>query len=331
VRVERRRAAGQSLRGRSEGPALSDIGAIRLVTIGVSDLARSLALYQGVLGLTIEEDRPAPPELLAAWGVGGSARIVELSSAGYPVGRLRLVEYDPPATAHVRRDLPGEADSGTDIGPKAIDFYPAKPVDEAARELEAAGYPPRSNPIRHQEGGIESNELLFTGPDGEAFLIMEGDHGAMRRGGLEAPFSEIATVSVIAGDLEPSRRLYGEAFALHAEIDVEIPEEQRDIVADLTGVPPGTRCHFLVYMEHDEPSGKYLLVHFFDASTRRLTGRMQPGKLGISLYTHEVDDLARFLHAPELVVERGPAVVEGRRLVLARGPNEELFELVERA
>jgi catechol 2,3-dioxygenase-like lactoylglutathione lyase family enzyme len=305
------------------------VGPIRLVTLGVSRMERSLELYRDLLGLTVERDGEAPPALLEAWGVGGSARIVELSCRGYPVGRLRLVEYDPPATTYVRRDRPGERDSVLDIGPRAIDFYPARPVPEALAELEAAGYVAKSRPVLHAEGHIQSREVTFYGPDGEAVLIMEGEHGEMWRDFSPAPYSEIPTVSVTCADLDATRALYGGAFGLEAALDVEVPAGQRDLVCVLTGAPPGTRIHFLVYKEPGEPSGKYLFVHFYGASEKPLAGGMRPGHLGISLYTHEVDDLERYRGSPGLRVERGPAEVEGRRLALARGPNEELFELVE--
>ena len=309
---------------------MSAAGPLLALTLGVSDVERSLRLYRDTLGLRVESDGPASPERLRLWGLP-AARVVELSCEGYPVGRLRLLQAAPPATAAVRLDGPGGPDSSADIGPKAVDFYPpgGRTVADAVAELQAAGYPPRSRPVPHSEGGIESNELLFTGPDGEPFLVMEGSHGDMRRGGHSA-YSEVATVSVIGGDVDESIALYGSAFGLRLDLDAVVPDADRDAVCELVGVPPGTGIRFLVFREPGEPSGKYLLVHFSGAPARRLAGRMRPGALGLALFTHEVSGLDALAAAPGLRVESGPLVVDGRRTLLARGPSEELFELVER-
>ena len=309
---------------------MSAAGPIAAVTLGVGDMERSLRLYRDLLGLRVDADGPLSPERARLWGVAGG-RLVELSCDGYPVGRLRLLQAEPPATAAVRLDGRGGPDSPADIGPKAVDFYPpdGRTVADCVVELEAAGYPPRSRPVPHAEGGIESNELLFDGPDGEPFLVMEGSHGDMRRYG-HSSYSEVSTVSLIVEDVEASAAVYEAAFGLHREIDATVPDEVRDAVCELVGVPAGTGVRFLVFREPGEPSGKVLLVHFTGAGGRRLTGRMRPGALGVVLLTHEVDGLDALTETPGLRVESGPLVVDGRRTLLARGPNEELFELVER-
>lgn len=318
------------------------VGAIRAVTVGVSDVERALGLFRDVMGLQVESDVEAPPELVAAWQLPPDSRVrlVELSCAGYPVGRLRLAQYEPPAEGLVRGDFEGGGDSGTDIGPKAIDFYTHKPVAEAMVELEAAGCRARSHPIYYQVGEIVTEEVVLTGPDGVPMLVMYGHRhppSSMRMTGSHCTYSEIPTVSVVCGDLAESRRFYGELLGLQVGTDAEISAELRDVVCVLTGVPHGSRIHMLVYQQSDEPSGKYLLVHFFAASKRRLAGRMRPGHLGVSLYTHDVEHLAGIegrLRQAGIEIISGPVEVNagraGRyRVLLARGPNEELFELRE--
>ncbi|GIW07591.1 MAG: hypothetical protein KatS3mg060_2396 [Dehalococcoidia bacterium] len=318
-----------------------NLGAMRSVTVGVRDIDEALRLFRDVIGLRVEHDVVAGADLALAWGLaaGTTVRLVELSCGGYPTGRLTLAHYDPPATEAVRLDATGGPDSPTDIGPKAIDFYVHKPIAEAVAEIEAAGYPPRSRPIRHQIGDVESEEVVLTGPDGVPFLIMIGHRhpasGMRTTGPTCGSYSEVATTSVVAGDLTASRRFYGEGLGLVAGTDAEVPDDLRDFVDDLTGVPHGTRIHFLVYQEEGEPSGKYLLVHFFEASRRRLTGRMRPGHLGVSLFSHDVGDLEaalRQLSAAGGAIVAGPSDVDlgsmgQRRIALVRGPNEELFEL----
>ena len=82
---------------------MSAAGPLLALTLGVSDVERSLRLYRDTLGLRVESDGPASPERLRLWGLP-AARVVELSCEGYPVGRLRLLQAAPPATAAVRLD-----------------------------------------------------------------------------------------------------------------------------------------------------------------------------------------------------------------------------------
>jgi len=195
--------------------------------------------------------------------------------------------------------------------------------------------------VRHVVGDTESEECLFSGPDGVPLLIMVGhrhSRAELRPGCLDAgPYSEIATISVVAGDLDASRAFYEGILGFRAIVDAETGREHLGRVNRLTGVPDQTRIPFLLYASPGEASGKILLVHFFERTGRRLTGRMRPAHLGFSLLTHETDDLDA-LHRALLAGGHGvltpPTPVSGwpgdRRVMLAEGPNEELFEFYQR-
>ena len=318
------------------------VGAMRLATVGVTDMQQALGLFRDIMRLKVERRGPVPRALLKAWRVPGTvnAHMAELSCKGYPMGRLRLVEFDPTPTQKVRLDH-GSAnpDSGTDVGIKALDFYVADPILPSVRKIEAAGYSFRSRPVKHQIGENISEECLFSGPDGVPILIMVGHkHAAssLRPGSPDGPFSEIPTISVVAGDLAKTRAFYEGVLGLTATTDAETGDAYRDLVDDLTGVPRGTRVHFLMYTQKGEASGKILLVHFFDRTGKRLTGRMKPGNLGFSLLTHDTDDVNALytrLRAVGADVVTPPTLVEGDgapyRVMLAKGPNEEMFEFVQ--
>jgi catechol 2,3-dioxygenase-like lactoylglutathione lyase family enzyme len=312
------------------------VGAIECVTVGVSDAQAALALYRDVFKLRIDQLAAVPAARSAAWGLPPdvSATCLELSCAGYPVGRLRLLATDLADPGHVRQDLDGESDSPYDIGPKAMDFYPPTTVAEAIEELEAAGFPARSRPVAHEEGGLASHELLFTGPDGVGVLVMEGEHGDLWRDRAPAAgYSEVSTLAIIGADPEATTRFYAEGLGLTCALDVTPPAEAADPIAEIAGMARGTRLRLLLFRESGEPSGKVLVVHPVDAPGPRLRDRMRPGRIGIALATVRVDDLdaaiARTTRAGG-VVERGPVAVETGRVALLRGPNEELFELDER-
>ena len=308
------------------------------VTVGVSDMEESLGLFRDVMGLKVESDGQAPRALLDAWGLPGNvtARLVELTCRGYPAGHLRLAQYSPAATEAVRLDHgAGAVDSSTDIGPKAIDFYVPAPMSAAVEAISSAGYAFRSEPIRYELGDIESEECLFSGPDGVPALLMIGHRHppeSMRELPDGVRFSEIATTSVVCADPEAARRLYCDALGMEPGTDAWVPEENLDLARRLTGVATATAMHFLVLAAPGEPSGKLLFVHFAGAPGKRLTGRMRPGKLGVNLFSYAASDLDATLEKAREAggtLLRGPTQVGETRVALMLGANEELLELTE--
>lgn len=316
------------------------ISGMTFATLGVSDLEHTLRLYRDVMGLKQERRYALEAALLHAWRVpaGTRAEAVELSCKGYPMGQLRLVQFTPHGAQRVRHDSgAGATDTGVDIGPKAIDFYVRAPIDAAIAKLEAFGLRRRSNPVLHQVDDVVSEELLFSGPDGVPLLLMVGHvHPAssLRPGSPHGEFSEIATISIVAGDPADSRRFYGDALGMRLLQETQTTAEHQDKVNELTGTPRGTRIHWLIYAGADEPSGKILLVHFFERTGKRLADRMRPGNLGFSLMTHQTPDVDATVasvarHGFTVVTPPGAVVAANavHRIALVRGPNEELLEL----
>jgi catechol 2,3-dioxygenase-like lactoylglutathione lyase family enzyme len=316
------------------------VSAIHVCTVGVSDLDHSLALFRDAMKLRVEREGEFSSDELRAYRLPPTttARFFELSAAGYPVGRLRLVHYLPQAEGHVRSDHDG-GDSGTDVGSKAIDFYVANPIAPRVAEIERAGYVFRSPPVRHLVGETESEECLFSGPDGVPVLIMVGHRHRdveLRPGCLSGPYSEIATISVVTASPEASRAFYEDVLGWGSLADAETGAAHQASVNNLTGVPAGTRVRFCLYAAAGEASGKILIVHFFERTGKRLVDRMRPGRLGFSLMTHACDDIdalhARLLAGGYTIFTPPTSVRTGgaeRRVLLAKGPNEELFEFME--
>jgi len=308
------------------------------VTVGVSDMDESLGLFRDVMGLQLDSDGEAPRALLDAWGLPQevTARLVELSCRDYPAGHLRLAQYSPAPTEAVRLDHgPGALDSSTDIGPKAIDFYVPPPMTAAVEAITGAGYAFRSEPIRYELGDIESEECLFSGPDGVPALLMIGHRHppeSMRELPAGVRFSEIATTSVVCADPDAARRLYCDVLGMEPGTDAWVPEENLHLARRLTGVATATGMHFLVLSAPGEPSGKLLFVHFAGVPSKRLTGRMRPGKLGVNLFSYAVGELDATLEKAceaGATLLRGPSQVGEKRIALLLGANEELLELTE--
>jgi hypothetical protein len=117
-------------------------------------------------------------------------------------------------------------------------------------------------------------------------------------------------------------------------VDAEVGDEFRDLACTLTGIPAGSRIHYLLYQDPNEPSGKILLVHFFGLAAARIAGAMHPSRLGVALYTHTTRDIAalqRRLTAVGAKIEHEPREVDGSTRMLVRGPNAELFEFIASA
>lgn len=320
------------------------VGAIESVMIGVSRLDEALELFHALMQLQVDARFALSDSARAAWRLAADVRgeVVELSCAGYPAGRVRLVQYAPVPTRRVRvHHGPGPLDGATDVGPKAVDFYVPAPMQQWYDAIVARGYVPRSTPVTHEVGETKSEEFVFWGPDGVPLLLMVGHrHSAAEMRALPpgTNFGEVATISVVGADLARTRHYYERVLGLVPIVNTETAEEFRELANRLTGVPPETRTHWLLYAEPGEPGGKILVVVFTPSHGKRLEGRMRPGHLGFSLLTHLADDLDA-LHARLQAAGHGvfqpPVEIEWngarRRVLLAHGPNEELFEFVERA
>jgi catechol 2,3-dioxygenase-like lactoylglutathione lyase family enzyme len=321
------------------------ISAIESVTLGVRDLEAALALFRDRMGYQVELDVRASVSLLSAWKlpVHEDVRLVSLSAEGHPWGRIRLAHGPGTQGTATRLDHgPGATDRPTDVGPKALDIYTGPPIGQAVESLAASGCTARGKPERFEIGHNDTEEVIVSGPDGVPLLLMVGHShlpGNRRFAPAAGHFSEVATLSVIAADLDASRRFYEEALGyVHEATDVELRGEHRDAACRLFGVPEGTRVHMALYRERRQASGKVVLVHFYDRTTGPLAHPMRPGQLGISLIScrcNSLDALSTRLGRAggqvESVIQHA-AVDDGTpcRVMLVRGPNGELFEFVER-
>lgn len=311
--------------------------ALQFVTLGVPSLDEAQALYVDTMGYVPETEYRVGTELEQAWLLpsGSRARVIEISCRGYAAGRIRLLQSPLSEPAFVRRDHGTNApDTPLDIGPKAIDFYVADPIQNALATLRSAGLATRSDPVRYEIDGMESEEVLLTGPGEVPLLLMVGHthtSDSMRPISRSGPFSEVATVSVVCGDPKQSRQFYEGVLGLESRIQAYVEEQHQDLVCRLTGAPSGTRMYFQLYGAAGEPSGKVLLVHFENTGAKRLTQRMRPGNLGFSMMSFAADDLAGVVsraRAMGLDILSGPAATAAdRQTLLIRGPNEECVEV----
>lgn len=320
------------------------ISGIECVTLGVRDLDAALALFRDVFGWRVESDTRASVSLLSVWGLRPyeDVRLVELSCDGYAFGRVRLAQFPVPAAVTRRDHGPDATDRPTDVGPKALDLYVAPPIEVALEVLAAAGCRSRGPAVRFAIKDSVTEEALLTGPADVPLLLMVGHrHPKRAQRAVPAPrrTSEVATVSVIAGDLDATRRFYGAGLGLAADgVDGELVGEDRELVCRLMGVPSDTRVSLVLFRDPAQPSGKVLAVHFHDRAGPPLAHPMRPGNLGICLFSSRCPNLEALRerlqaggvreHLPISHVALGDGMPA--RVMFARGPNGELFEFVER-
>ena len=321
------------------------ISGIECVTLGVQDLDVALHLYRDICGFRVESDTRAAVSLLSVWGLPpySDVRLVELSSDGYAFGRIRLAAFADGAGPATRRDHgPDATDLPTAAGPKALDLYVAPPLGDTVGILAASGCTLRAGPIRFVVRDADSEEALLTGPGDVPLLLMVGHRHpvrAQRKEPASGRTGEVATVSVVVADLAATRRFYADGLGLHGvDIDDELQGAERERVCQLFGVPPDTRVTLVLFRDPAQPSGKVLGVHFHERTTAALAHPMQPGNLGINLFSTrcahlevlrerlQANGLAEHLPITHVALGDGmPA-----RVMLARGPNGELFEFIER-
>jgi len=295
--------------------------------------------------MTVESDTRASVSLLSLWGLRPheDVRLVELSCAGYAFGRIRLALFPAPLDRSTRRDAGQNApDAPTDVGPKALDLYMAPPLGSAAQALIAAGCRPYGGPVRFHVRDMDTEEVMLSGPEDVSLLLMVGHKHpahAQREPPQHAHTSEVATVSVVTADLAATRRFYVEGLGLAADgIDDRLTGVAARDVRRLFGVTDPGDVSLVMLRDPEQPSGKILAVQFHGAPDHRLQNPMRPGNLGIALFSTRCPGLETLRdrltaagqteYLPILHVALGDGMPA--RVMLARGPNGELFEFIER-
>lgn len=139
--------------------------------VGTADLEASLRLWRNTLGL-----RPAAPQgdtlsahqLECLWLLpeGVITQCQMLETPGAPGGALLLVEF-PPGTGAIRADA-----AVTDLCPKNLDVNVVD-LPARARELQAAGYRLRSEPVAYAIGELRVREVQIPVEDDVNLVLAE--------------------------------------------------------------------------------------------------------------------------------------------------------------
>ena len=308
---------------------------IQIVTIGVRDLARARAFYEGLFGYACIAEGAVPEPCRAAWGVpaGIGARVATLARVGAdgPVmrGMLRLLECTP-SGEHAW----GGYQRYFDYGHYALNI---RVPDIRAKwpEILAAGAKPKSGPTHWVvEPGMEAWDSLSWDPDGTLVDVyqMIGRESVFKP--IDGLATEIETVAIHTSDADRTRAFY-------TGLGYSIFFDRR--ITDLSAffhLPSHVALRDVNLMKPERSTvGRIEIVQYEGLPGERVGHKARPPNLGIlwiSFETSALDAARREVSA--LGATDIGAVVAGEvpgigaaRLFMADGPDGERLEFMERA
>lgn len=269
---------------------------IKLVTMGVIDLDRSIAFYADALGLEeISRTRVDHEAVEEAWRVpqGIDGRYAVMGISGIDSGMLRLVEWTPSGD-HVWAP-PAAAQ---DLGPYAVNFR-VKEIHAAWDLLGQSGAREKAKPIYWElEQNFAAWDSRCYDPDGtmlEVFQVV----GEIERTLGPFPYGHDATeaqsVTIHCSDARRSSAFYT-ALGFEPLYDRVIEHAWA-----FFSLPAGTRIHNVnLIMPGDRPNGRIELAQFVDVSGRSLKARTRPparGPLMVSLRAANLESASEKLSA----------------------------------
>ncbi len=307
---------------------------IKLVTLGVADLDRSIFFYADALGFEeISRTRVDHEALAEAWRIpaGIAGRFAVLGIPGRLSGMLRLVEWtpagDPVWNAPARYQ---------DLGAHGVGFR-VKDVNAAWDLLGRAGARDKSKPT-YWEG--EQNMAAWSSrsfdPDGTQLDMFQVVGEIERTLGVFPAGRETTEAQAVTIHCSEARR--SEAFYVGLGFE-SLYDRVVDHVWDFFGLPQGTKLHTINLIRRgDNPGGRIELVQHVGLSGRSVKARTAaPGRgpLMMSMRTASLDEAA------DRLKELGAKAIGRARydsppfgVVSAAtffGPDDEVIEVFETA
>ncbi|MCL6647740.1 MAG: VOC family protein [Chloroflexi bacterium] len=276
---------------------------LRVAVIGVETLARSLAFYRDLIGLTVLATGQWEGEAFAHhWQLpaGSRAAFALLGFPGSPVGQVLLLQFDAPQREYVRR--PGQ---DRQYGIWNLNFY-TYDILAAAEMVARHGYALWSRPTTHTLAPTagapavgQPTEVLFEGPDGVIINLVELPEsegtrvGEMRRyldqhGTTPTGFTEVVTSAHTVRDMAAAVRFYREVLGMGVLIDAVIASPVSNAFLHL---PPEAQTHS-VFVKGSHMFGKIALSQPLTYQPLDLVARAVPPNIGYLAMGFRVPDLA---------------------------------------
>ena len=308
---------------------------IQIVTVGVRDLARARAFYEGLFGYACIAEGAVPESCRAAWAIpyGSRARVATLARVGAdgPVrrGMLRLLECTP-CGEHAW----GDYQRYFDYGHYALNI---RVPDIRAKwpQILAAGAKPKSGPTHWVvEPGMEAWDSLSWDPDGTLVDVyqMIGRESVFKP--IDGLATEIETVAIHTSDADRARAFY-------SGLGYSIFFDRR--ITDLSSffhLPSHVALRDVNLMKPERSTvGRIEIVQYEGLPGERVGHKARPPNLGILWISFETSDLDA---AQRDVAALGGADIGGismgeapcigaARLFMADGPDGERLEFLQRA
>lgn len=305
---------------------------IKLVTVGVADLDRSIAFYADALGFEeISRTRVDHEALSQAWRIpaGIAGRFAIMGIPGIESGMLRLVEWAPPGD-HVWAS-PARLQ---DLGAYAVNFR-VKEINAAWDLLGRSGAREKSKPTYWEvEQNIAAWDSQCYDPDGtllDVFQVVgeiERTLGPFAKG---RDASEVQTLAIHCADARRSEKFYvGLGFE-------PLYDRVIEHLWTFLGLPQGTKLHNInLIMPGERPNGRIELAQYIGLPARSLKARSAPpgrGPLMMSIRVTNLDpasDRLKSLGARPIGTARYDSPPFGSVAAATFfGPSDEVIEIFE--
>jgi catechol 2,3-dioxygenase-like lactoylglutathione lyase family enzyme len=266
------------------------ISEVKFVTLGVTDLERSVRFYQEAFGL-VEQGRMRVqgPAFEAAWrmpaGLTGEARVLGLP--GKLSGVVRLVQFDRPGER-----IWGSYERPQDFGHYAVNFR-YREIGTGWPRLLAAGATKKSEPFFWQVNeDLAAWDSQAYDPDGILLDVFEVQGNLDRTiGPLETEASEVQSVAMHVSDVAASQRFL-EGLGFRVLFDVTLTG-----MGHFFGTGEEVTIRNLnFYKPECSPNGRLEFSHYFGLEGRSRADRAVPPNIGILAVSLETDSLAATTH-----------------------------------
>jgi catechol 2,3-dioxygenase-like lactoylglutathione lyase family enzyme len=203
---------------------------VRIATLGVTDLDRSIAFYRDALGWQLvdhgEIDPSLAPLLRAPPGHHGRWAVMAANDSG--LGRVRLLAFDPPGER-----LWTEANRYAGSGNYALNFRCLDARAAMARIVAAGGRAAHAPSYWEVSEQVAVWDSISDDPDGIRIDLFSYERGGELRGPLGTWVSVLQTVAIATRDVARSRRFYeGLGFRELFDRVLDFPELQQLLGAD---------------------------------------------------------------------------------------------------
>lgn len=269
------------------------VSEIRVATVGVSDLERSVAFYADAFGYVAGgEAGLGGADIERAWRMpqGLTGRTVVMGPPGARSGLLRLACFDAPG-----QPIWGDHSRARDYGHYALNIRVAD-VHATMDRVRAAGGTVRSEPTHWTvTPELAAWDSQACDPDGvmlDVFQI-EGEEGPLA--GFDGTASELQTVAIRVSDAQAAAAFYG---ALGFQVMYDKLIEGMELFFRL---PPGTAMRNVnMYMPGGTMNGRVEIAQYVGLPGRDQRDRAVPpntGPLAVSLETGDLPATAGLLTA----------------------------------